>query len=160
MSNVASELERFLKRGLRYSVALNQVPAVKRVLDPVYEAAARWLLRGVPLSARLRAKRYEPNLYFRYRDTFRSVHGASTTGTSRARPERLTGRQRAVLHTFATGETSAFAVGGSFLASFRSSPELGSFFSVWLLEAMNPTGATTATSRGWTSHGAPSGRSG
>jgi hypothetical protein len=49
----------------------------------------------------------------------------------------LTERQRNALHSFATGETSGFAVGSAFLETFRTSTELGPFFAVWFVEELN-----------------------
>jgi hypothetical protein len=138
MGGFAAQVERLFKKGLRYSVAINQSPA-KILLDPVYEAIGALLVNGrVPLSPRLAATRYEDNLYFKYRRNSRRVQWSIDDWNFReARPDLLTARQRALLHTFATGETSGFTVGASFLQSFRNSPELGAFFSIWFFEEMN-----------------------
>jgi hypothetical protein len=130
-------IERLVKAGIRYGVAVNQGPA-KLLLDPLYEAVAARLVESVPLDPRLAATRYEDNLFFKYARNARRVQwSVHELDFRRARPERLTARQRALVHTFATGETSGFTVGASFLEAFRNSPELGSFFSVWLHEENN-----------------------
>jgi hypothetical protein len=129
--------ERILKAGLRQLSAVNQGPA-KVVLDPMYETVAAAMLRGVKRSARLVATRYDDNLYFRYQQASRKLQWSiEDWDFSQARPELLPERQKAILHSFATGETSGFAVGAGFLHAFRSSQELGPFFGIWFVEELN-----------------------
>ncbi|MHB1847385.1 MAG: acyl-ACP desaturase [Deltaproteobacteria bacterium] len=132
-----ARMERSFKSLLRYVAAINQSPA-KALLDPVYEKVADALVREVPLSARLREARYEENLFPAYLARSHKLrYDIHTFDFDEARPELLSSRQRAFVHSAALGETSGFAVGASFLSSFRSSPELGSFFGVWFLEELN-----------------------
>lgn len=131
------QAERLLKAGLRYVSAVNQSRA-KALLDPIYALAADALVREVPLSEKLRATRYEENLFFAYRETARKLaYSIDDWDWSQARPELLTARQRAFLHGSTIGETSGFAVGAGFLHAFRNDPELGSFFGIWFSEELN-----------------------
>jgi hypothetical protein len=129
--------ERTLKTLVRYGTAINQSPA-KLVLDPIYEAVARELVKDVPLSPQLQAASFEENLFPAYLASSAKVrYDVHDWDFSMARPELLTLRQRAFVHSAALGETSGFAVGASFLSAFRSSPELGSFFGIWFTEELN-----------------------
>ncbi len=129
--------ERAVKTLFRYGTAINQSRA-KLVLDPIYEAAARELVKNVPLSPKLRASSFEQNLFPAYlASSARVRYDVHDWDFSAARPELLTSRQRAFVHSAALGETSGFAVGASFLSAFRNSPELGSFFGIWFTEELN-----------------------
>jgi hypothetical protein len=130
-------LERGLKTALRYVSSVNQ-SRLKVVLDPIYETAATAVLRGVERSPELLAKRFDENLYFKYRDQSRRLtYSIDDWDFTDAKPELLTERQRRIVHSFAIGETSGFAVGAGFLSSFRNLPELGSFFGIWFTEELN-----------------------
>lgn len=131
-------LERAFRRTAAYIFAMNQ-SAAKFVLDPIYELVAAWLLRGdIPLSGRLRKETFPPNLYLAYRaQTRRLTYHIEDWDFSRARPDLLTPRQRATMHTVALGETSGSAVADGFLRSFREHPELAAFFGTWFVEELN-----------------------
>lgn len=133
----AERVERTVKAGLRWVSAVNQ-SRLKAVLDPLYEASARTLLRGVKPSAALAQARYADNLFFDYRARAAKVqYRIEDWDWSEARPELLTARQRAFLQGSTIGETSGFAVGAGFLHTFRNDPELGSFFGIWFTEELN-----------------------
>jgi hypothetical protein len=130
-------VERSFKKVLRYVSSVNQ-SRLKVVLDPVYEAMAASMLRGVEPSQELLDKRFEDNLYFKYKQTSSKVQWSiDDFDFSDARPQLLTDRQRTIVHSFAMGETSGFTVGAGFLSAFRNLPELGSFFGIWFTEELN-----------------------
>src|SRR5688572_1055467 len=136
-TQAASTAERSLKGALRVVSAVNQ-SRLKIVLDPIYESAAALMLRGVPVSQALRDDVFEENAFFKYDEAHRKTRYSVHDWDFRdARPELLTDRERRILHSFATGETSGFAVGAGFLRAFRNDPELGSFFGVWFTEELN-----------------------
>lgn len=137
LTKIISLTDKAFKGGLRYVAAINQSRA-KWVLDPVYEFIAGRLLDKVPLSPALLAKKYDDNLFFKYQQASRRLSWSiEDWDFSKARPELLTPRQAKLVHSFATGETSGFAVGAGFLNAFRNSPELGAFFGVWFTEELN-----------------------
>ena len=131
-------LEASLRTAGLYLFAINQSPA-KRLLDPIYELVAATLLRGeLPLSPKLLEKRFAENLYLPYRTQSRKLeYFVEDWDFSEARPELLTPRQRAMMHTVALGETSGSAVADGFLRAFRTNPELGAFFGTWFVEELN-----------------------
>src|SRR4051794_40705302 len=103
-----------LRTALRYVAAVNQGPA-KLLLDPIYEAVAAALLRGRPVPEALSTQHFPENLFFDYREQSRRLQWSiDDWDFAQARPELCTPRQRALVHSFATGETSGFAVGGGF----------------------------------------------
>jgi hypothetical protein len=133
----AEAVERSFKKALRYVSSVNQ-SRLKVVLDPIYEAAAASMLRGVSPSQELLEKRFEDNLYFKYKQTSSKVAWSiDDFDFDEARPDLLNERQRRIVHSFAMGETSGFTVGAGFLSSFRNLPELGSFFGIWFTEELN-----------------------
>src|SRR6266550_2652491 len=96
-------IERALKSAARIAFAYNQSPA-KRVLDPVYDVLAKRLLAGVPASKRLAATRYSEDLFPAYRAQSRKLAWyVEDLDFSEAKPELLTARQRAMIHTVALG---------------------------------------------------------
>jgi hypothetical protein len=131
-------LDGVLASAARRLFAHNQGPA-RVVLDPIYHLVARSLLRGdIPLSPRLRAHRYEDDLYERYRRQSRKLqYFIEDWDFAAARPELLDARARAFVHTTTLGETSGMAVADGFLRAFRTSEELASFFGTWFVEELN-----------------------
>jgi len=122
----------------RFAFAHNQGPA-RIVLDPIYRVVARSLLPAqLPLSSRLTAQRYDEDLYERYREQSRKLqYFVEDLDFTSARPDLLTERERAFVHTSTLGETSGMAVADGFLRAFRRSPELASFFGTWFVEELN-----------------------
>jgi hypothetical protein len=133
----AQSVERSFKKVLRYVSSVNQ-SRLKVVLDPVHEAAAAAMLWNVEPSRELLDKRFEDNLYFKYKAASSKLSWSiEDFDFSEARPELLSDRQRTIVHSFARGETSGFTVGAGFLSAFRNLPELGSFFGIWFTEELN-----------------------
>lgn len=130
-------LENALRTSTLYAYALNQSRA-KVVMDPLYLATAKALLRGVPPSERLMKDEFPQNLFFTYRTQSRRLqYYVEDWDFAEARPELLTPRQRQMMHTVALGETSGAAVADSFLRAFRTHPEMAAFFGVWFTEELN-----------------------
>jgi hypothetical protein len=136
--SLAAELQKTLRSAGTYVYALNQSRA-KVLLDPVYELVAAAMLRGEPpLNPRLAEKKYGEVLFLDYRAKSRKLaYWIEDWDFTRARPELLTPRQRAMMHTVALGETSGAAVGDGFLRAFRTIPDLAAFFGVWFTEELN-----------------------
>src|SRR5580765_2473937 len=128
-------LEKLFRRSAMWAYAINQSRA-KAVMDPIYLAVAKRLLRGTSTpSAKLQAERFPSNLYFPYRAQSRKLqYFIEDWDWSEARPELLTQRQRQMMHTVALGETSGSAVSDGFLRAFRTQPELAAFFGTWFTE--------------------------
>lgn len=133
-----SRMGKIIASAARYLFAINQSRA-KIVLDPLYSAAARSLLRGsIPLSPQLKQRQYADNLYEAYRDTSRKLqYFIEDWDFSQARPDLLTARERSTVHTTTLGETSGMAVSDGFLRAFRTSTELACFFGTWFVEELN-----------------------
>ena len=131
-------LEKGFRRSAMWAYALNQSRA-KVVMDPIYLAVAKRLLRGTDgPSARLLAETFPSNLYVHYRAQSRRLqYYIEDWDWSEARPELLTPRQRQMMHTIALGETSGAAVSDGFLRAFRTDPELAAFFGTWFTEELN-----------------------
>lgn len=131
-------LEKLFRRSAMWAYALNQSRA-KVIMDPIYLAVAKRLLRGTEgPSAKLRAETFPTNLYFPYRAQSRRLqYFIEDWDWSEARPELLTPRQRQMMHTVALGETSGSAVADGFLRAFRTNPELAAFFGTWFTEELN-----------------------
>jgi hypothetical protein len=92
----------------------------------------------MPCSRALLTKKLDENLYLRYRTQSRKLdYWIEDWDFAEARPELLTARQRAMMHTVALGETSGAAVAASFLKAFRTNPELAAFFGTWFVEELN-----------------------
>src|SRR5690606_14554832 len=135
--NARSLLERGFRRSAMWAYALNQSRA-KVVMDPIYLAVARALLRGHGPSEALMRDRFPSNLFFPYRAASRKLqYFVEDWDWSEARPELLTPRQRQMMHTVALGETSGSAVADGFLRAFRTNPELAAFFGLWFTEELN-----------------------
>jgi hypothetical protein len=126
------------RAAARFVSAINQSRA-KLVLDPIYYAVASSLVRdSTPCSRQLLEKDLRDNLYLKYRSQSRKLdYWIEDWDFSSARPELLTARQRAMMHTVALGETSGAAVAASFLKAFRTNPELAAFFGTWFVEELN-----------------------
>lgn len=131
-------LEKGFRRSAMWAYALNQSRA-KVVMDPIYLAVAKGLLRGTRApSDKLLAERFPSNLFFPYRALSRKLqYFVEDWDFAEARPELLTPRQRQMMHTVALGETSGAAVADGFLRSFRTNPELAAFFGTWFTEELN-----------------------
>lgn len=130
-------LEQGFRRAAMWAYALNQSRA-KVVMDPIYLAVAKALLRGAPPSGRLARRTIPANLFFPYRTASRRLqYFIEDWDFDQARPELLTPRQRQMMHTVALGETSGAAVADGFLRAFRTDPELAAFFGVWFTEELN-----------------------
>lgn len=136
--NVQGLLEKAFRRSAMWAYALNQSRA-KVVMDPIYLAVAKRLLRGTSgPSTKLLKERFAENLYFPYRAQSRKLqYFIEDWDWSEARPELLTQRQRQMMHTVALGETSGSAVSDGFLRAFRTNPELAAFFGTWFTEELN-----------------------
>lgn len=121
-----------------WAYALNQSRA-KVVMDPIYLAVAKRLLRGTSgPSEKLLREKFPSNLYVPYRAQSRRLqYFIEDWDWSAARPELLTPRQRQMMHTVALGETSGSAVSDGFLRAFRTDPELAAFFGTWFTEELN-----------------------
>lgn len=121
-----------------WAYALNQSRA-KVVMDPIYLAVAKRLLRGTSgPSAKLMSEQFPQNLYVPYRAQSRRLqYFIEDWDWSQAQPELLTPRQRQMMHTVALGETSGAAVSDGFLRAFRTNPELAAFFGTWFTEELN-----------------------
>jgi acyl-[acyl-carrier-protein] desaturase len=130
--------DRALTTTARYAFAFNQTPA-RFLLDPLYTAVAKALLAGdIPRSPRLLDRDLPDDLYAGYRARARKLqYFIEDWDFSEARPELLTPRQRAVVHTTTLGETSGMTVSDGFLRAFRTSIELSSFFGTWFVEELN-----------------------
>ena len=134
---VRSTLEKTLRRSAMWAYALNQSRA-KVVMDPIYLAVAKGLLRGHPASDALARDEFPLNLFFPYRTASRRLqYFIEDWDWSEARPELLTPRQRQMMHTITLGETSGSAVADGFLRAFRTNPELAAFFGLWFTEELN-----------------------
>ncbi|HET6613937.1 MAG TPA: acyl-ACP desaturase [Kofleriaceae bacterium] len=131
-------VEKGFRRSAMLAYALNQSRA-KVVMDPIYLAVAKRLLRGTGgPSAKLSAAVFPSNLYVPYRAQSRRLqYFIEDWDFSAARPELLTARQRQMMHTVALGETSGAAVSDGFLRAFRTHPELAAFFGTWFTEELN-----------------------
>ena len=131
-------LDEGFRRSAMWAYALNQSRA-KVVMDPIYLAVAKRLLRGTDqASERLRNETFPKNLYVPYRAQSRKLqYFIEDWDWSSARPELLTPRQRQTMHTVALGETSGAAVSDGFLRAFRTEPELAAFFGNWFTEELN-----------------------
>jgi hypothetical protein len=131
-------LEKTFRQSAMWAYALNQ-SRLKIVMDPIYLAVAKRLLRGTTgPSARLLGEKFPTNLFFPYRAQSRKLqYFVEDWDWSEARPELLTSRQRQMMHTVALGETSGSAVSDGFLRAFRTSPELAAFFGTWFTEELN-----------------------
>jgi hypothetical protein len=131
-------LEKAFRRSAMWAYALNQSRA-KIVMDPIYLATAKFLLRGSKgPSDKLMREKFPPNLFFPYRAQSRKLaYYVEDWDWSEARPELLTPRQRQMMHTVALGETSGSAVSDGFLRAFRTHPELAAFFGTWFTEELN-----------------------
>ena len=131
-------LEKLFRRSAMWAYTLNQSRA-KLVMDPIYLAVARRLLRGTSgPSAKLMREQFPSNLYFPYRAQSRKLqYFIEDWDFSEARPDLLTPRQRQMMHTVALGETSGAAVSDGFLRAFRTHPELAAFFGTWFTEELN-----------------------
>lgn len=138
LQDASALLEKLFRRSAMWAYALNQSRA-KVVMDPIYLAVARRLLRGTDgPSAKLLAERFPSNLYFPYRAQSRKLqYFIEDWDWSEARPDLLTPRQRQMMHTVALGETSGAAVSDGFLRAFRTMPELAAFFGNWFTEELN-----------------------
>jgi hypothetical protein len=135
---LSAKLEKLFRRSAMWAYALNQSRA-KVVMDPIYLATAKVLLRGTKQpSTKLMAEKFAPNLYLPYRALSRKLsYWIEDWDFGEARPELLTSRQRQMMHTVALGETSGSAVADGFLRSFRTNPELAAFFGTWFVEELN-----------------------
>lgn len=131
-------LEKLFRRTAMWAYALNQSRA-KIVMDPIYLAVAKRLLKGTHgPSEKLRNEQFPQNLFFPYRAQSRRLqYFIEDWDWSEARPELLTSRQRQMMHTVALGETSGSAVSDGFLKAFRTQPELAAFFGTWFTEELN-----------------------
>jgi hypothetical protein len=131
-------LEKGFRRSAMWAYALNQSRA-KIVMDPIYLAVAKGLLRGTRgPSEKLMKEKFPPNLFFPYRALSRKLqYFIEDWDWGQARPELLTPRQRQMMHTVALGETSGSAVADGFLRAFRANPELAAFFGTWFTEELN-----------------------
>jgi hypothetical protein len=131
-------LEKAFRRSAMWAYTMNQSRA-KIVMDPIYLATAKALLRGTKgPSTKLGAERFADNLYLPYRALSRKLqYFIEDWDFEQARPELLTPRQRQMMHTVALGETSGSAVADGFLRSFRTNPELAAFFGTWFVEELN-----------------------
>jgi hypothetical protein len=131
-------LEQAFRSAARLVYAFNQSPA-KVVFDPIYFNVARALMRGnIPLSKKLKERKFPPNLFLAYRSQSRKLeYHIEDWDFSQARPDLLTKRQRDMMHTVALGETSGAAVADGFLRAFRTNPELAAFFGTWFVEELN-----------------------
>lgn len=131
-------LEKGFRRSAMWAYALNQSRA-KVVMDPIYLAVAKHLLRGTDgPSQKLREERFPTNFFFAYRQLSRKLqYFIEDWDFSQAQPDLLTPRQRQMMHTVALGETSGAAVSDGFLRAFRTSPELAAFFGTWFTEELN-----------------------
>jgi hypothetical protein len=131
-------LEKAFRRSAMWAYALNQSRA-KIVMDPIYLAVAKLLLRGSDgPSQKLMQETFPVNLFFPYRTQSRKLaYYVEDWDWSEARPELLTSRQRQMMHTVALGETSGAAVSDGFLRAFRTNPELAAFFGNWFTEELN-----------------------
>jgi hypothetical protein len=135
---LSAKLEKVFRRSAMWAYALNQSRA-KVVMDPIYLATAKVLLRGTRgPSTKLMAEKFAPNLYLPYRALSRKLaYWIEDWDFGEARPDLLTPRQRQMMHTVALGETSGSAVADGFLRSFRTNPELAAFFGTWFVEELN-----------------------
>jgi hypothetical protein len=135
---LSSRLETLFRRSAMWAYALNQSRA-KVLMDPIYLATAKVLLRGTNLpSTKLMTEEFAPNLYLPYRALSRKLaYWIEDWDFTQARPDLLTPRQRQMMHTVALGETSGSAVADGFLRSFRTNPELAAFFGTWFVEELN-----------------------
>jgi hypothetical protein len=133
-----SLLGKAFRRSAMWAYAINQSRA-KAVMDPIYLAVAKLLLRGSDgPSEKLRREQFPMNLYLPYRTQSRKLqYFIEDWDWSQARPELLTPRQRQMMHTVALGETSGSAVSDGFLRAFRTNPELAAFFGNWFTEELN-----------------------
>ncbi len=131
-------LEKLFRRSAMWAYAINQSRA-KIVMDPIYLAVAKWLLRGTDgPSAKLVAETFPSNLYVPYRAQSRKLqYFIEDWDWTEARPDLLTARQRQMMHTVTLGETSGAAVSDGFLRAFRTQPELAAFFGNWFTEELN-----------------------
>lgn len=131
-------LEKGFRRSAMWAYALNQSRA-KVVMDPIYLATAKVILRGTTsASPKLLSEKFPTNLYVPYRALSRKLtYFIEDWDFSQAKPELLTARQRQMMHTVALGETSGSAVADGFLRSFRAHPELAAFFGTWFVEELN-----------------------
>jgi hypothetical protein len=131
-------LEKVFRRTAMWAYALNQSRA-KIVMDPIYLAVAKRLLKGTDgPSEKLKREVFPQNLFFPYRAQSRRLqYFIEDWDWSEARPELLTARQRQMMHTVALGETSGSAVSDGFLKAFRTQPELAAFFGTWFTEELN-----------------------
>lgn len=138
MLRLPASADKAFRKTAMWAYAFNQSRA-KVVMDPMYLAVAKYILPAkTPLSAKLQAEKFEPNLFLPYRAASRKVqYFVEDWDWSQAKPELLTPRQRQMMHTVALGETSGSAVADSFLRSFRTHPELAAFFGVWFTEELN-----------------------
>lgn len=139
MLNQAKGLvEKGFRKSAMMAYALNQSRA-RVVMDPIYLAVARRLLRGTDRpSEKLLAGSFPSNLFFPYRTASRKLaYFVEDWDFGAARPELLTPRQRQMMHTVALGETSGAAVADGFLRAFRTDPELAAFFGLWFTEELN-----------------------
>lgn len=118
--------------------AFNQSRA-KVLFDPIYSLAAGVLLgERTPLSPTLASQDFPADLFEGYRARARKLqYYVEDWDFDEARPELLTARERAFVHTTTLGETSGLAVSDGFLRAFRTSPELASFFGTWFVEELN-----------------------
>jgi hypothetical protein len=131
-------LEKVFRQSAMWAYALNQ-SRLKVVMDPIYLAVAKRLLRGTNgPSERLVRESFPPNLFFPYRAQSRKLqYFVEDWDWTEARPDLLTSRQRQMMHTVALGETSGSAVSDGFLRAFRTHPELAAFFGTWFTEELN-----------------------
>ncbi len=131
-------LEKAFRRSAMWAYAMNQSRA-KVVMDPIYLAVAKTLLRGTYApSQKLLGETFPTNLYFPYRALSRKLqYFIEDWDFDQARPDLLNARQRQMMHTVALGETSGSAVADGFLRSFRTNPELAAFFGTWFVEELN-----------------------
>lgn len=137
MSTLTHTLEKVFRKSAMWAYALNQSRA-KVLMDPIYLAVAKRLLKDAPHSEQLARDTFPSNLFFPYRKASRKLqYYVEDWDFDEARPELLTARQRQMMHTVALGETSGSAVADGFLRSFRTDPELASFFGVWFTEELN-----------------------
>jgi hypothetical protein len=99
-------LEKIFRRSAMWAYTMNQSRA-KVVMDPIYLAVAKRLLRGTKgPSEKLANEKFPSNLFFAYRAQSRKLqYFVEDWDWSEARPGLLTPRQRQMMHTVALGET-------------------------------------------------------
>ena len=130
-------LEHGFRRSAMVAYALNQSRA-KVVMDPIYLAVARTLLRGHERpSEKLPAPSSPPTCSSRTARFAQAAVLRRRLGLRRRAARALTPRQRQMMHTVALGETSGAAVADGFLRAFRTHPELAAFFGAWFTEELN-----------------------